>query len=60
VKETINVAKEVDSETLSFLMDFKPEKAGTYGVCLDNRKSRFVSKLVQVLLYEIHSNEYRC
>jgi hypothetical protein len=50
VSENIDSAKEEDSDTLTFVMDFKPEKAGTYAICLDNRKSRFLQKIVQVRL----------
>jgi hypothetical protein len=47
--ETIDAHKEIDSETLTYTTDFKPEKAGTYAICLDNRASRFMSKVVQVI-----------
>jgi hypothetical protein len=46
--ETIDAFKEIDSETLTYTTEFKPEKPGTYAICLDNRKSRFMSKIVQV------------
>lgn len=49
-QETIDAHKEIDSETLTYTTEFKPEKAGTYAICLDNRKSRFMSKVVQVRL----------
>ena len=29
-------------------MDFKPKTPGTYAFCLDNRKSRFLSKVVEL------------
>ena len=48
VTELINVQRESESETLSFSTTFKPKSPGTYGICLDNRNSRFVSKNVQV------------
>lgn len=48
VTEVINVVRESTSETLSFSMDFKPKTSGTFGICLDNRNSRFMSKHVQV------------
>eukprot|EP00596_Hydrurales_sp_CCMP1899_P007539 CAMPEP_0119036442 /NCGR_PEP_ID=MMETSP1177-20130426/4149_1 /TAXON_ID=2985 /ORGANISM="Ochromonas sp, Strain CCMP1899" /LENGTH=184 /DNA_ID=CAMNT_0006996317 /DNA_START=17 /DNA_END=569 /DNA_ORIENTATION=- len=48
VSEQITVAKESESETLSFNMDFKPEDSGTFGICLDNRNSRFMTKNVQL------------
>lgn len=47
-QDTITAAKEIDSETLTYTTEFKPEKPGTYAICLDNRKSRFMSKVVQV------------
>lgn len=60
--ETIDAHKEIDSETLTYTTDFKPEKAGTYAICLDNRNSRFMSKVVQVLMastdHEMHSASY--
>lgn len=47
--ETIDAHKEIDSDTLTYTTEFKPEKPGTYAICLDNRKSRFMSKVVQVM-----------
>jgi hypothetical protein len=47
-QEMITATKEVDSETLTYTTEFKPEKPGTYAICLDNRKSRFMPKVVQV------------
>ena len=46
--DMITATKESDSETLTYSTEFKPEKPGTYAICLDNRKSRFMSKVVQV------------
>jgi len=48
VSESVDVAKESESETLSFTMDFKPKSPGTYAICLDNRNSRFLPKIVQL------------
>ena len=48
MNQVINVVRESTSETLSFSMNFKPKSSGTYGICLDNRSSRFTSKTVQV------------
>ena len=53
VTETIDVAKESESETLSFTMDFKPKSSGTYAICLDNRSSRFLPKIVQVIVFVV-------
>mmetsp|Transcript_8890 Transcript_8890/g.14785 ORF Transcript_8890/g.14785 Transcript_8890/m.14785 type:complete len:260 (-) Transcript_8890:258-1037(-) len=47
-QETIDSYKEVSSETLTYTTEFKPEKPGTYAICLDNRMSRFMSKVVQL------------
>jgi len=49
VEEHVDAAKEVESDTLTLTMDFKPKEAGTYGFCLDNRKAQFLSKVVQVV-----------
>lgn len=46
--ESIDTIKEVSSDALTFVLDFKPKYVGTYGICLDNHKSRFVSKRVQL------------
>jgi hypothetical protein len=46
--ETIDSSKEMDSETLTYTTEFKPDKPGTYAICLDNRNSRFMSKVVQL------------
>ena len=54
VTETIDVAKESESETLSFTMDFKPKSSGTYAICLDNRSSRFLPKIVQVIFFAVY------
>lgn len=48
MSESVDVAKESESETLSFTMDFKPKSPGTYAICLDNRNSRFLPKIVQL------------
>lgn len=39
---------ETESETQTFTTQFKPEEAGTYALCLDNRRARFLSKVVQL------------
>ena len=61
MNQVINVVRESTSETLSFSMNFKPKSSGTYGICLDNRSSRFTSKTVQVRVRRVnmginHSN----
>ena len=48
VKESINVIKETESDSQTFVTEFKPKSPGTYAFCLDNRNSRFLSKTVQV------------
>ena len=48
VKESIDVIKETESESQTFVTEFKPKSPGTYAFCLDNRGSRFLSKTVQV------------
>lgn len=39
---------EAESETQTFTTQFKPEQPGTYAMCLDNRRARFLSKRVQL------------
>lgn len=48
VSQRVDAAMESDSETQTFTMSFKPDEAGTYAVCLDNRMGRFLSKVVQL------------
>jgi hypothetical protein len=48
VEEVVDAIKEINSDSLTFTMDFKPKKSGTYGFCLDNRKSYFQAKVVQL------------
>lgn len=45
---SVDSTTELESETLTYQTEFKAEKAGTYAICLDNRKSRFISKTVQL------------
>lgn len=47
VKEAIDVIKETESDSQTFVTEFKPKSPGTYAFCLDNRSSRFLSKTVQ-------------
>lgn len=49
VKEAVDVIKETESESQTFVMEFKAKSSGTYAFCLDNRASRFLSKNVQVI-----------
>jgi hypothetical protein len=46
--ETIDAIKESESDTQSFVKEFSPETVGMYAVCMDNRKSHFTAKTVQV------------
>lgn len=48
ISEKIDSAKEELSDSLTFEMDFKPKEPGTYAICLDNRKSRFLQKIIQL------------
>ncbi len=48
MKEKIDAKSESESETLTYLIDFKPKNPGSYAICLDNRDSRFFPKIVQV------------
>lgn len=60
-QDKIDATKEIDSETLTYTTEFKPDKPGTYAICLDNRQSRFMSKFVQVLMTPgIVSIQYLC
>lgn len=51
MRERIDAKIESRSETLTYVIDFKPKDPGSYGICLDNRNSRFFSKIVQVNYY---------
>ena len=46
--DNVDSYKETDSETLTYTTRFKAKKEGTYAFCLDNRKSHFASRTVQV------------
>jgi hypothetical protein len=48
VEERVDAEKQVSSDSYTFKMDFKPKTPGTYAFCLDNRKSRFLSKVVEL------------
>jgi hypothetical protein len=49
ISELVDSRKESLSETLTYMMEFKPDNTGSYAICLDNRKSRFGSKYAEVL-----------
>ena len=51
VREKIDAKIESRSNTLTYVIDFKPKEYGSYGICLDNRESRFFPKIVQVFIY---------
>jgi hypothetical protein len=59
VKESIDVIKETESESQTFVTEFKPKSPGTYAFCLDNRNSRFLSKTVQVIGYLDFQFDYK-
>lgn len=42
----INLESEYDTQT--YITEFKPQTQGNYAICLDNRKSRFLSKTLQL------------
>ena len=44
----VDALTESESETQTFTTNFKPVSPGTYAICLDNRHSRLVSKVVQL------------
>ena len=48
LREKVDSVKEVESETLTYVTNFKPNTQGTYAICLDNREARFLPKIVQV------------
>ena len=48
VEERVDAEKQVSSDSYTFKMDFKPKTPGTYAFCLDNRRSRFLAKIVEL------------
>lgn len=44
----IDVNFEAEFATQTYITELKPVEMGHYGVCLDNRKSRFLSKMLQL------------
>lgn len=44
----IDINMESEYETQTYMTDFKPTVPGNYAICLDNRKSRFLSKTLQL------------
>ena len=46
--ERVSAVREVDSDSMYFSHDFKPEEKGTYAFCFDNRDARFLVKNVQL------------
>jgi len=48
LSQKVDALMESESETQTFTTSFKPEEAGTYAMCLDNRMARFLSKTVQL------------
>ena len=47
--ETVDAADQVESESQSFIQDFSPDVAGIYAFCVDNSRSRFMPKKIEVL-----------
>eukprot|EP01035_Chromulina_nebulosa_P017041 gene17041-22550_t len=45
IEEYIDPSKELESETGTYELQFKPTESGTYGICLDNRQSSFLKEV---------------
>lgn len=53
LSEVVNAAKEKNSETQNVVLPFDASEQGHYAFCLDNRRSRFFPKFVQVLPFSL-------
>lgn len=53
LEERIDAERQTNSDTQTFKRTFKPEMEGTYAFCLDNRHAKFVTKLVEVLVFKV-------
>ena len=47
-QEKVDAVKEIGSETSTFTAELKPDKVGTFAICVDNRSAHFLSKFVQL------------
>jgi len=48
LSEKIDPSKESLTETLTYTHNFNPSTPGTYAICLDNTRARFIPKIVQI------------
>ena len=46
--ETVDAADQVESDSRSFIQEFLPDEAGIYAFCVDNSRSHFLSKKIEV------------
>lgn len=46
--ETVDAADQVESDSQSFIQEFSPDVAGIYAFCVDNSRSHFMPKKVEV------------
>lgn len=46
--ETVDAADQVESESQSFVQEFSPDVPGIYAFCVDNSRSHFMPKKIEV------------
>ena len=54
--ETVDAADQVESESQSFVQWFSPDVAGIYAFCVDNSRSRFMPKKIEVCALFMFTN----
>jgi len=47
-EDKVSAVREIGSETSTFTAELKPDKAGAFAICIDNRSAHFLSKFVQL------------
>jgi hypothetical protein len=55
-QQIIDINMESEYETQTYMTEFKPSVPGNYAICLDNRKSRFLSKTLQLDVSPKHTS----
>ena len=48
--ETVDAIDQVESESQSFVQEFSPDVPGIYAFCVDNSRSRFMPKKIEVCM----------
>ena len=50
-EERIDAQRQAQSDSQTLQILFKAEQDGTYAFCLDNRNAKFITKIVEVLIF---------